>query len=67
MEVDSVGTPKLVVDELSSFGVKTTGLRHVDIPNFWAAMEVISFAINSPKYLYIDAKLTWASREKGDD
>ena len=67
MEVDSIDTPKLVIDELSSFGVKTTGLRHVDIPNFWAAMEVITFAINSPKYLHIDMKLTWLNRERDDD
>jgi len=66
MEVDSKDTPKLIIDELSSVGVKTTGLRHVDIPNFWAVMEVLLFTIDSPKYAYYDMRLTWLSREKDE-
>jgi hypothetical protein len=63
MEVDSKETPKLVIDELTDVGVKVSGHRHVDIPNFWAVMEVLTFAINSPKYLYYDAQLTWKQGE----
>jgi len=60
MEVDSKDTPKLIIDELSAVGVKTTGLRHVDIPNFWAVMRVLMFAtISSPKYAYYEAQLVW--------
>ena len=59
MEVDSMETPKVVVDELTSVGVKVSGHRHVDIPNFWAVMEVLLFTINSPKYAYYEAQLTW--------
>ena len=67
MEVDSVDTPKLVMDELSSVWIGATGNRDIDIPNFWRVMRIIGFTINSPKYLHIDAKLTWLSRERDDD
>ena len=61
------GTPEIVDHELARVGIKSTGLRHVDIPNFWAVMELNILPLFSPKALYIGMQQTWLKMERDDD